>query len=269
VKPDNILIQPDGRVKLTDFGLAKDFSMPDQELTRAASGLGTPHFMAPEQFAGAKSVDARSDIYSLAATLYNILTGKLPFDAKSAMAMIAKKEACKYTAVRVIVPGVCDRVEQAIRTALDPNPDRRPQSCLEFFRLVTGRRRMPRDHAATPTPVRTAAPPSGNRRSTVRFPLKFGSCGAIDPDIHGSELKDYWPLTIRDVSAQGIGILLARRFEPGVSLTIDLMIREGENQQVPVRVVRTEAERAGHWIHGCEFVNPLSLEQLGALMKWS
>ena len=154
VKPDNILLLADGKAKLTDFGLAKDYGAGDQELTRAASGLGTPHFMAPEQFADAKAVDARCDVYSLAATLYNLLTGQLPFDAKFALAMLTMKEMCNIKPVRSIVPGLNERIDVAIRAALDPNPDRRPATCLEFFKQLTGRRRLRGLPIVTPAPDR-------------------------------------------------------------------------------------------------------------------
>src|SRR5262249_20076947 len=77
VKPDNILLASDGLAKLTDLGLCKDIEGGDG-LTRTSSGLGTPNFMAPEQFSDAKHADARCDIYSLGATLYMAVTGQLP-----------------------------------------------------------------------------------------------------------------------------------------------------------------------------------------------
>src|SRR5262249_34870638 len=80
VKPDNILLTRDGQAKLTDLGLVKDADS-DLNLTRTGRGLGTPIFMAPEQFRRAKDADARCDIYSLAATLYMMVTGTLPFEA--------------------------------------------------------------------------------------------------------------------------------------------------------------------------------------------
>ncbi len=269
VKPDNILLQADGRVKLTDFGLAKDYSAEDQELTRAASGLGTPHFMAPEQFADAKTADARCDVYSLAATLYNLLTGVLPFDAKFALAMLAMKETCNYPPASRIVPGLNERIDVAIRAALDPDADKRPASCLEFFKLLTGRRRLKDPLAATPAPIRTLVSAEDNRRTSIRFPLRVGSSGVVDADIHGGDSQEFWPLVVRDVSAQGIGILLARRFEPGAELAIELTLEPGRTQQVPARVVRVQSEHAGHWIHGCEFERALTAEQLRALVKYA
>src|SRR5262249_35113157 len=79
VKPDNILIDQNGQAKLTDLGLVKG-TEADLNLTRTGRGLGTPHFMAPEQFRNAKHADVRCDVYSLGATLYQLVTGTIPFD---------------------------------------------------------------------------------------------------------------------------------------------------------------------------------------------
>src|SRR5205814_8790415 len=77
VKPDNILVTRDGQAKLTDLGLVKEVEA-DLNLTRTGRGLGTPHFMAPEQFRAAKEAGPRADIYALGATLYMMVTGELP-----------------------------------------------------------------------------------------------------------------------------------------------------------------------------------------------
>jgi serine/threonine protein kinase len=79
VKPDNIMVTKDGQAKLTDMGLVKDMDT-DLNLTRTGRGLGTPSYMAPEQFRNAKNVDRRCDIYSLGATLYMMVTGHNPFE---------------------------------------------------------------------------------------------------------------------------------------------------------------------------------------------
>jgi serine/threonine protein kinase len=265
VKPDNILVLPDGRAKLTDFGLAKDYNN-DMDLTRHAAGLGTPHFMAPEQFSGAKTVDARADIYSLGATLYNAVTGELPFDAKFPLAILTKKERGELTPLRQLVPGASERVEAATRAALAVNPAERPASCLEFFKLLTARLSAEIDRVEDPTPS------GSERRAFVRHPLGVGTFGSIDTAIYGGtgETDELWPLVVRDVSAGGIGVLLARRFEMGTELTIELTAGSDSTPRwLAARVVRIEPECNGHWVHGCAFRHPLSEEELAALVKFS
>src|SRR5262245_48803627 len=78
IKPDNILITSKNRAKLADMGLAKDLD-GSADLTRTGRGLGTPTYMAPEQFRNAKNASIRCDVYSLGATLYHMVTGELPF----------------------------------------------------------------------------------------------------------------------------------------------------------------------------------------------
>ena len=265
VKPDNILVLPDGRAKLTDFGLAKDFNN-DMDLTRHAAGLGTPHFMAPEQFQGAKTVDKRADIYSLGATLYNAITGQLPFDAKFPLAILTKKERGELTPLRKLVPNASERVEAATRAALAVRPDERPATCLEFFKLLTSRNSAEIDQVDMPQPS------GSERRAFVRHPLGVGTFGAVDTAIYGGsgETDELWPLVVRDVSAGGIGVLLARRFEMGTELTIELTAgQDATPRRLPARVVRIEPEKNGHWVHGCAFRHPLSKDELAALVKFA
>src|SRR5262245_41733651 len=85
LKPDNILLTRTGQAKLADLGLVKDVDS-GLNLTRTGRGLGTPSFMAPEQFSDAKNANVRSDIYSLGATLYMVVTGHLPFPSDGPVA---------------------------------------------------------------------------------------------------------------------------------------------------------------------------------------
>lgn len=264
VKPDNILVLPDGRAKLTDFGLAKDYNN-DMDLTRHAAGLGTPHFMAPEQFSAAKTVDARADIYSLGATLYNAVTGRLPFDAKFPLAILTKKERGELTPIREIIPGLSERVESAIAAALAVKPADRPTSCLEFFKLLTSRRSAEIDTAYV------AQPEESDRRAFVRHPIGVGTFGSVDTAVYGGsgETEELWPLVVRDLSAGGIGVLLARRFELGTELTIELSTGPDEPRRLPTRVVRVVPESVGHWVHGCAFRHPLAEDELTALLRFA
>jgi serine/threonine protein kinase len=136
VKPDNIMLTADGGVKLADFGLVKELE-GDLNLTRTCRGLGTPHFMAPEQFRNAKQANARCDIYSLGATLYMMVTGKMPFAACAPLDAWMKKVNNDLVPARNIIPDLSERVNGAIHRAMDPEPNDRPSSCQEFIDDLT------------------------------------------------------------------------------------------------------------------------------------
>jgi serine/threonine protein kinase len=139
VKPDNILVTPDGTAKLTDLGLVKEVEA-DLNLTRTGRGLGTPHFMAPEQFKNAKNADPRCDIYSLGATLYMMVTGEMPFrTANGPLDAYLNKVENKLIPPRKTVPGLSERIDWAIRRSMSADPNQRPASCREFVEDLTGR----------------------------------------------------------------------------------------------------------------------------------
>ncbi len=144
VKPDNILVTPEGVAKLADLGLVKETDT-DLNLTKTGRGLGTPHFMAPEQFRNAKNADARCDIYSLGATLYMMVTGELPFRSNGPLEAWMKKVQNDLTPPRKVMPSLSERVDWAIRRAMAAQADHRPSSCREFVEDLTGHstRRVP------------------------------------------------------------------------------------------------------------------------------
>lgn len=138
VKPDNILLTADGVAKLADLGLVREVDS-EVNLTRTGRGLGTPYFMAPEQFCDAKSADARCDIYSLGATLYMAVTGELPFRSHSPLEVWMKKRDNDYPSPRELVPSLSERTDWAIRRAMSADPAQRPATCREFVEDLTGR----------------------------------------------------------------------------------------------------------------------------------
>jgi tRNA A-37 threonylcarbamoyl transferase component Bud32/CheY-like chemotaxis protein len=131
VKPANVLIE--GRTAfLTDFGLTKRLDGTHTELTRAGDVVGTIHYVAPEQIEG-NPVTARSDVYSLGCLLYHCLTGKVPFERDTDVAVIyahLSEEPPKLTAVR---PELASGLDAVIAKALDKSPDRRFKSCADLI----------------------------------------------------------------------------------------------------------------------------------------
>lgn len=274
VKPDNILLLPDGRAMLTDFGLAKDYGdEQDEDLTRNASGMGTPNYMAPEQFVNAKTAGVLSDVYSLAATLYHTLTGTMPFTGKTPLAILNKKLKGDYKPVRAVVETASARVEAAVAAGLQPEPEKRPQSCLAFFKLLTAREKVRTGplRQVKQSAVVTLTAKGQNRRTSVRFPLHVGTSGKVDADALGeTDPPETWPLVVHDVSVGGVGILLARRFEPNTVLSIELAVSGSEPpKRFKCKVVRVQAESAGHWVHGCTFLNPMSKDDVNNLLNYA
>src|SRR5205823_407510 len=137
VKPDNVQVTADGVAKLADLGLVKE-TETDLNLTMTGRGLGTPHFMAPEQFRNAKNADVRCDIYSLGATLYMMVTGELPFRSTGPLDAWMKKVNNDLIPPRELVPILSERIDWAIRRAMSADPEQRPVTCREFVEDLTG-----------------------------------------------------------------------------------------------------------------------------------
>ncbi|HBE03830.1 MAG TPA: hypothetical protein DC049_15355, partial [Spirochaetia bacterium] len=128
IKPANIMISKNGEVKLTDFGIARDIEDEDN-LTHEGMTLGTPAYMSPEQIASSKSVDYRSDIYSLGVMLYEMTSGSRPFPGNFSAEALVLIQKGRYTAPEKINPGISRPVRAIIKKAMQRRPGRRFFSC--------------------------------------------------------------------------------------------------------------------------------------------
>jgi eukaryotic-like serine/threonine-protein kinase len=135
VKPGNILIADNNWALLTDFGLAKILE-GNQRLTRTGAGVGTPEYMSPEQAQG-KPTDGRADLYSLGAMLYEMLTGHLPFESDSGIAVAMKHVNDPVTPPREHRPELSPAVEHVILTALEKDPDQRYPTAEAMLTALT------------------------------------------------------------------------------------------------------------------------------------
>ncbi|MBD2700456.1 serine/threonine protein kinase [Spirosoma sp. BT702] len=122
LKPSNIRIQPNGQVKLVDFGIAKGRFTP--QLTKVGHAVGTTEFMAPEQFRG--QVDAKSDVWALGVLLYEMTTGHLPFDAANPLLLRHQIERGQFTRPQMLNPALSQELATLISSCLNANPIKRP-----------------------------------------------------------------------------------------------------------------------------------------------
>ncbi|NQT87340.1 protein kinase, partial [bacterium] len=127
VKPGNIMIDRHGAVKLADLGLARSVE-PIDTVTVDGVGVGTPHYIAPEQARGETDVDCRADIYSLGATLYHLLTGEPPFDGPTSAVVAAKHITMPLPSPKDKNPALSQGVCRLIRRMMAKKPNGRPQT---------------------------------------------------------------------------------------------------------------------------------------------
>jgi Tol biopolymer transport system component len=144
IKPENIMFQ-EGEAMLADFGIALAVKEAGGDrLTQTGLSLGTPQYMSPEQATGDRALDARSDLYSLAAVLYEMLTGDPPVTGATAQAMIAKLMTERPTRIRVVRDAVPESVDTAVFKALAKIPADRFSGAREFAEaLDAGMRQGP------------------------------------------------------------------------------------------------------------------------------
>jgi len=171
IKPENILLS-ENHALVADFGIARALG-GDEHLTETGMAVGTPAYMSPEQAAGERELDARTDIYSLGTVLYEMLAGEAPFAGPTAQAMAARRLSSEAPSVRQYRPAVPETVDRAVRKALARVPADRFASAGELARaLAPVTETAP---AATPattlTPAAKASP--GRPRSVVLLGLGF------------------------------------------------------------------------------------------------
>ena len=131
VKPANVFVLEDGTVKLLDFGIAK---LATSTLTRQGDVLGSAPYMSPEQVAGTQDLDGRSDVWSTGVLLFELLTGKKPFDGEALTTVIMGIMKTEPPPIDELVPGMPKAVAEVVARALHKDRDRRYQTAEELGR---------------------------------------------------------------------------------------------------------------------------------------
>lgn len=190
IKPQNIMILKNGTVKVADFGIAK---LPNAEtVTMTDKAIGTVFYISPEQASG-KTIDRRSDIYSLGVTMYEMATGKLPFVADSPVSVAIMQVKNTPRPPREINSNIPVGLEQVILGAMEKNPDNRFQSASQMQKHIAQLRtnphtvfKMPKSETAVqpqsqmnsmPANVHKLTPPKKQSRSM--FPVIAGVASAF------------------------------------------------------------------------------------------
>ena len=163
IKPQNLLLREDGTLKIADFGIAR--AAEGTALTQAGTVLGTAAYLAPEQALGEQATPA-ADVYSLGAVLYELLTGKPPYEFDSLADLADKQRRHAIAPVRELAPDVPRELEEVVMRCLARNPAYRPASAAELERELG-------PATAEPPTVRVPSPRQPSRRL-----LWLGAAGA-------------------------------------------------------------------------------------------
>ncbi|MGH7526323.1 MAG: protein kinase domain-containing protein [Gemmatimonadales bacterium] len=202
IKPENILSQQ-GHALVADFGIARAVSSAKGEkLTETGMAIGTPHYMSPEQSLGGEHLDGRSDEYSVACVLYEMLVGQPPFDGPNAMAIMARHSMEAVPSLQIVRQSIPDEVEDTIMRALEKTPADRFPTIKEFAEALLSadlgpgaRRTLTR---GVPTVRRTT--PRGMAAATVAAPSSLTASWL-------SKVVRFWPVVaVALLLAIGIGI---------------------------------------------------------------
>ena len=141
IKPQNIMLLRSGQIKVTDFGIAK---LPDAKtLTATDKAIGTVYYISPEQAAGEKGIDRRTDLYSVGVLMYEMITGKLPFDGENPVSIALKQISEEPKPPHELNPDIPEGLEQIILFAMEKDKDKRFQTATQMIDLLKRVRENP------------------------------------------------------------------------------------------------------------------------------
>ncbi|HEY0243638.1 MAG TPA: protein kinase [Gemmatimonadaceae bacterium] len=165
IKPENVMLQ-DGEALVTDFGIAKAVSVASGDtLTQTGMMVGTPAYVSPEQAAGEAEIDGRSDQYSLACVLYEMLSGRKPFTGATAQAVLSKRFSEPVPSIREVFRDATPEIESALQRALAKDTRERFSTTIEFARALVA------SHLTTPDGSLLTQAGAGTAKSIAVLPF--------------------------------------------------------------------------------------------------
>ena len=241
VKPGNLMMTAEGRVKVADFGLAKGVrSEGSATLTADGSTLGSPAYMAPEQAEGSPTLDARADVYALGVTFYELLVGVRPFAGRSLFEIQKQKEAGTFAPLWKVVPTIFPEVEKLVVSMIAKEKEKRPATMKDVIeRLEAALARggsAPGPSAPLLAAVQSTAP--GATVATItREPIQKG-------DLAPSTRLGRYVIT-RLLGRGGMGaVYLAKQVDLQRDLVVKVMSADKANEPGLVERLKREAAAA-------------------------
>jgi serine/threonine-protein kinase len=240
VKPANILFA-DGHAMIADFGIAQLCQAEGAEvLTDRGLAIGTPAYMSPEQASGERTVDARTDIYSLACVLYEMLSGRPPFQADTVRALLAKQVTEQPRSVRALRPEARKSVDQALEKALAKDPARRFATVAEFLGALgapesAGRRAVARTKSIAVLPFVNAGPDPDNEYLSDGITDELIDALAKVKGLRVASRTSVFALKGKPQDVRAIGVLL------GASVVLEGTVRRsGDQLRITAQLTSTD-----------------------------
>jgi serine/threonine-protein kinase len=243
VKPDNVLFA-DGQAVLADFGVARAWGGGGDTdvVTDAGIAVGTPEYMSPEQASGDAALSGRSDLYSLACVVYEMLTGEPPLRGANARATMAKHVTEQPQPVRALRPEVPAAAERALARALAKNPDERYASVAEFVAALQSTAQVAPSPAATRSvavlPFVNASPDPENEYLSDGITDELIDALAKVDGLRVSSRTSVFALKGKPLDVRAVGALL------GAGVVIEGAVRRsGQRLRITAQLTSTEEGR--------------------------
>ncbi|HTE44744.1 MAG TPA: protein kinase [Gemmatimonadaceae bacterium] len=242
LKPENILLQH-GQPMVADFGIALAVANAGgQRVTQTGLSLGTPQYMSPEQATGDRVIDGRSDIYSLGAVLYEMLSGDPPHTASTSQAIVAKLLTETPRSVRASRPSVPENVDAAIEHSLEKLPADRFVTAREFSEALQGR---------STTFATSAAKRTGVARARRRDPLFIGAvvvalaaiAGAVFFASRGRVIRPPSPVHFAVVPPPNVRVVDGSTWSVTLTPDGDKVVFTGQGNEGPSRLYVRELDQ--------------------------
>ena len=194
IKPDNILLDKEsGRAMVTDFGIARAIQEgSDSRLTATGVAIGTPAFMSPEQAAGDREIDGRTDLYALGVVAYQMLSGRLPFQASTTASMLMKQITERPTPVGQLRPDCPADLAATVMSLLEKEPENRVPSAAALSRALSG--------DVTVIPAVTESAPPQRTSSQSWEPRHFDTAPSSPLPASRTGISHYSPATSEEIA---------------------------------------------------------------------